>query len=88
MTKGSLVIMKGKMNRGGIYILEGSTVMGTVAISQSLNEGDDKTELWHRRLGHMSKKGMSVLSKQGLLGGEATRKIKFCEACVRGKRHK
>ena len=62
MTKGSLDIMKGKMNRGGIYILEGSTIMGMVAISQSLKEGDDKTKLWHRRLGHMSENGMSALS--------------------------
>ena len=67
----------------GIYILEGSTVMGTVAISQSLNEGDDKTELWHRRLGHMSEKGMSVLSKQGLIGGEATRKNSFVKHALR-----
>lgn len=35
VTKRSLVIMKGKMNRQGIYILKVITVMGNVAISQS-----------------------------------------------------
>ena len=59
--------------------------MGTVAISQCLNEGDDKTKLWHCRLGHMTDKGMPFLSKLGLLGGEATGKTKFCEACIKGK---
>ncbi|GJR57072.1 retrovirus-related pol polyprotein from transposon TNT 1-94 [Tanacetum coccineum] len=43
------------------------------------------TNLWHRRLGHMSEQGLSVLSKQGLLGGNVTSKIQFCEACVKGK---
>lgn len=88
VTEGSLVIMKGKMNHGEIYILEGNMVMGTVAISQSLNEGDDKIELLNRRLGHMSEKGMPILSKKVLHGGEATRKIKFCEACVKVKHRK
>ena len=60
VTEGSLVIMKGRMNHGGIYILEGSTIMGTVAISQSLNERDEKMELWNCRLRHMSEKSMSV----------------------------
>ena len=41
VTKGSPVTMKGKINCGGIYILDVSTVMGMVVISQSLNEGDD-----------------------------------------------
>ncbi|KAK3006060.1 hypothetical protein RJ639_016678 [Escallonia herrerae] len=34
------------------------------------------------RLGHMSKKGMDVLSKQGLLGSKKIGKLNFCEHCV------
>ena len=30
----------------------------------------------------MSEKGLSVLSKKGLLGGAETGKLKFCETCV------
>ena len=48
--------------------------MGTVAIFQSLNEGDEKTELWHCRLGYTSEKGMSVISKQGQISGKATKR--------------
>nr|GEZ12212.1 retrovirus-related Pol polyprotein from transposon TNT 1-94 [Tanacetum cinerariifolium] len=32
--------------------------------------------------------GLSVLSKQGLLGGDVTGKIQFCEACVKGKQRR
>ena len=53
-----------------------NTVMGRVLISQSLNQGNDKKELWHHRLGDMSEKVMAVLRNRGLLGGEATGKDK------------
>ena len=29
-----------------------------------------------------------MLSKQGLLGGDVTGKIQFCEACVKGKQRR
>ena len=41
--------------------------------------------MWRCRLGHISAKGMLDLSKQGLPGGKATGKIKFCEAYVKEK---
>uniref|UniRef100_A0A5B6YZI2 GAG-pre-integrase domain-containing protein n=1 Tax=Davidia involucrata TaxID=16924 RepID=A0A5B6YZI2_DAVIN len=37
------------------------------------------------RLGHMSERGMTELSKQGLLDGYKTGKLNFCEHCVFGK---
>nr|KYP51415.1 Retrovirus-related Pol polyprotein from transposon TNT 1-94 [Cajanus cajan] len=48
----------------------------------------DNTKLWHCRLGHMSERGLVVLSKQGLLGEAVTRKLKFCESCVMGKQRR
>ncbi|KAL2623656.1 hypothetical protein R1flu_003861 [Riccia fluitans] len=42
-------------------------------------------KLWHRRLGHMSEKGMEVLRKQNLLSGLKSSKLDFCEHCVFGK---
>ena len=69
--KGALVVMKGKLQHG-IYTLMGSLVLRIAAISSSMaidfvEKKDNCTELWHRRLGHMSEKGLSVLSKKGLL---------------------
>ncbi|TXG67707.1 hypothetical protein EZV62_008982 [Acer yangbiense] len=45
----------------------------------------DKTTLWHRRLAHVSEKGLMELSKQGLLCGDKLDKLSFCDHCVYGK---
>ena len=39
-------------------------------------------------VGHMSERELHVLSKQGLLCGQKTRKLDFCKHCVFGKQHK
>ena len=46
--------------------------------------GND-TRLWHMRLGHMSDKGMAILSKKGCLGSAGTNKLDFCDHCIFGK---
>lgn len=83
-SKGALVVMKGKMARN-LYALQGSTVLGTVAISSPINPDKDCTHVWHMRLGHMSERRMTMLSKQGLLCGQKTGKLDFCEHYFFGK---
>ncbi|KAH0645559.1 hypothetical protein KY284_033443 [Solanum tuberosum] len=58
----------------------GSIVTGSVAVSTSLSD-DDLTHLWHMRMGNMSDKGMTLLSKRGLLG-KGIGKLGFCEHCI------
>ena len=58
---------------------------GAAAVSVSDDPDSDVTRLWHMRLGHMSEKGMSILSKQGLLCNQKIGKLDFCEHCVFGK---
>ena len=84
VSKGNLVVMKGsKVNH--LYHLQGSTVMGpSIGTCNSVSD-KDRTKLWHMRLGHMSERGMTVLSKRGLLCGEQTTSLDFCEHCVLGK---
>ena len=55
------------MRQGSLYILQGTTVTGEANVVCNLSE-DDQAKLWHMRLGHMSEKGMVMLSKRGLLG--------------------
>ena len=60
--------------------MQGSTVTrDDVVASHSLLE-DDITKLWH-----MSKNGMTKLSRRGLLDGHKTNKLQFCEHCVSRK---
>ena len=83
VSKGALILMKA--NRiGSLYVLQGSVVTSSVAASSSLSDSD-VTKLWHMRLGHMSEKGMHLLSKQGSLGKYGIGKLEFCEHCVFGK---
>jgi len=83
VSKGALVLMKGT-RRGSLYILQGSTVTSSVVVT-SVPSNVDLTKLWHARLGHMSEKGMTILSKRGLLGSEGASTLEFCEHCVFGK---
>ncbi|GAV89900.1 gag_pre-integrs domain-containing protein [Cephalotus follicularis] len=62
--------------------------MGFADFAPSSVSEDDKTKLWHMRLGHMSERGMTTLSKRGLLCGEHTTSLDFCEHCVVGKHTK
>ncbi|KAL5757330.1 hypothetical protein ACOSP7_019941 [Xanthoceras sorbifolium] len=84
VAKGSLIVMKAE-KIGKLYILKGSTVTGAAAVSTSSLSDSDVTRLWHMRLGHMSEKGLSELSRRGLLCGQSTSKLDFCEHCIFGK---
>ncbi|KAK2970349.1 hypothetical protein RJ640_003619 [Escallonia rubra] len=82
--KGALIVMKG-LKKNSLYLLQGSIVTGAAATASSSDIDSDTTKLWHMRLGHMSERGMDVLSNQGLLGSKKTIKLDFCEHCVFGK---
>lgn len=81
---GALTVIRGNLERG-LYFLDGSSVTGVAGVSSSDDLDSDTTKLWHMRLGHMSERGLSVLSKRGLLSGQCTGKLNFCEHCVFGK---
>ena len=67
----------------GLYFLQGSTVTSSVAVSSSDDsDSDTTTHLWHIWLGHMSERGMTILSKRGLLCDQKAGSLEFCEHCV------
>uniref|UniRef100_A0A803PGK5 GAG-pre-integrase domain-containing protein n=1 Tax=Cannabis sativa TaxID=3483 RepID=A0A803PGK5_CANSA len=45
----------------------------------------NETEVSHKRLGHVSERGLYKLNKQGLLGKVKLEHLDFCEYCVLGK---
>ena len=62
LTKGSMIIARGKKISHLYYI---HTKLSSVCINALENE--DQSVLWHKRLGHMSEKGMTLLVKRNLL---------------------
>ncbi|WVZ02271.1 hypothetical protein V8G54_023077 [Vigna mungo] len=81
---GDSVVAKGR-RRNGLYILEGSTVIGHVSVASGT---ENTARLWHLRMGHISEKGLEELEKQDLLLGDKLQKLDFCDHCVLGKSHK
>ena len=49
----------------------------------SLKPVEDKTRLWHLRLGHISEKGLRELEKKSGFGTDKIENLEFCEDCSR-----
>ncbi|TXG70425.1 hypothetical protein EZV62_005360 [Acer yangbiense] len=82
ISKGIMIVMKGEKHNG-LYSLIGSTITGSSTVGTQLEQ--DKTKLWHMRLGHVSERGLKELDSQGLLCGDQNGKLDFCEHCIIGK---
>ena len=81
------MVMKGT-RRNNLYYYNGSTMTRVVATVSSSDEDLEITSLRHRRLGHEGEITLLILVKQGLLKGENTYKLEFCEHCVLGKQRR
>ncbi|KAL2242583.1 UNVERIFIED_CONTAM: Retrovirus-related Pol polyprotein from transposon TNT 1-94 [Sesamum indicum] len=79
--KGSLVVFKAERKRN-LYIC--TATYENIAASVFEN---NKTTLWHKRLGHISMKGLEFLKRDGVLN-EKIDKLDFCDECVMGKHHR
>jgi transposase InsO family protein len=82
--KGAMVVAKGELI-GSLYKLIGETLNGEAAVASGSTES---TMIWHRRLGHISERGLQILSKRGLLPGIKFTSFEFCEDCLYGKQHR
>ena len=86
ISKSVLIMMKRK-KINGLYTLQGSTVTGATEVSTS-ESIIETTRLWYMTLGHMSERGLIILSKQGLLDGQKNgRTTFFLAVCVRETIH-
>nr|KYP69064.1 Retrovirus-related Pol polyprotein from transposon TNT 1-94 [Cajanus cajan] len=74
--------------KGNLYMLQGSTSSISESVSVAKKNIHDLTYLWHMRLGHMSERGMMILSRQQLLGNHTVKELRFYEQCVFGKQHR
>ncbi|KAL0383149.1 UNVERIFIED_CONTAM: Retrovirus-related Pol polyprotein from transposon TNT 1-94 [Sesamum calycinum] len=79
--KGSLTVFKADRRRN-LYVCSVNYDILAASVTDY-----DKTSLWHKRLGHISLKGLELLQKEGVLI-DKIEKLKFCDECVMGKQHK
>ncbi|KAL0431249.1 UNVERIFIED_CONTAM: Retrovirus-related Pol polyprotein from transposon TNT 1-94 [Sesamum radiatum] len=79
--KGSLTVFKAE-KRKNLYFCHAK--YDSLAASAMHSKTSD---LWHKRLGHISVKGLDLLHKQGMLK-EKCDDISFCDDCILGKHHK
>lgn len=88
IVKGALVIMKAEKIAANLFMLEGETLLEANACIVSTNEGEESTMMWHNKLGHMSERGLKILSDRKLLPGLKSVNLPFCEHCVTSKQHR
>ncbi|XP_073148775.1 retrovirus-related Pol polyprotein from transposon TNT 1-94 isoform X1 [Henckelia pumila] len=88
IVKGALVVMKAKKVAANLYVLLGETHKEAELAVASIGSGEESTVLWHRKLGHMSERGMKILSERKLLPGLTKVTLPFCEHCVTSKQHR
>ena len=78
VTKGARVLVHGKKT-GTLYIT--SSPRDTIAIA----DASTNTRLWHRRLGHLSEKGIKMLLLKGKLLELKSIDFDMCESYILGK---
>ena len=75
VTKGVRVLACGKKT-GTLYMT--SSPRDTIVVAKANTD----TSLWHRRLGHISKKGMKMLLSKGKLPELKSVDFDICESCI------
>jgi hypothetical protein len=88
IVKGALVVLKARKTVANMFVLMGETHHGAEASIASASPAEEKTMTWHQKLGHMSEKGLKVLSDQKLLPGLTKVTLPFCEHRVTSKQHR
>ncbi|CAL1383495.1 unnamed protein product [Linum trigynum] len=83
LSRGSLVVAKGK-KESTLYMTNAKHSKGGINVA----EKDSSIEIWHKRLGHLSEKGLQILSKKQLLPGAKGTLLKTCVHCLAGKTHR
>ena len=76
LTKGSLILAQGRKH-SNLYVTQGSLLGDSI----NLVESEALSELWHKRLSHMSESVNTYLAKKNFLAGMKQAKVKRCVHC-------
>lgn len=83
LTKGSLVVAKGK-KCSSLYIMSASVPAERI---NAVND-EEMTNLWHKRLSHISEKGLAILRKKEYIPGIQKNHLVKCVHCLAGKQNR
>jgi hypothetical protein len=83
LSKGSLILARGK-KINTLYKTDGRLVKGDAIVV----ENENSIELWNKRLGHMSEKGLQILAKEQLLPNNKGTSLTPCTHCLVGKQRR
>ena len=76
-------MVRGK-NQNTLYVMEAKLHKGEINAAQR----DVSIELWHRRLSHISEKGLQTLARKKFLRNLHGMPLKTCDHCLVGKTHR
>ncbi|KAK8936121.1 hypothetical protein KSP39_PZI013254 [Platanthera zijinensis] len=83
LIRGSLVMARGYRD-SGLYYMEGRP---EAAQANSVRD-ETSTSLWHRRLAHISQKGLGCLAKKKLISDISDVHLERCDHCMAGKQNR
>ena len=69
---------------GTLYILKATIEKSNVVVAKE----EISADLWHKRLGHMSEKGLKILVGKSLLPGLKSYNLDLCEHCIYGRQRR
>ncbi|KAL4335295.1 hypothetical protein GQ457_07G015400 [Hibiscus cannabinus] len=83
LTRNSMIVARGN-KQGSLYVTQGKICKGEANVAC----GNSCLELWHRRLGHISEKGLQILAQKALIPEVKGKAIQPCIHCLAVKQHK
>ena len=80
LTKGSLIFAQ-QRKHSNLYVTQ------VLILGHSINfvESEALSELWQKRLSHITERGITCLAKKNLLASMKQEKVKRCVHCLAGK---
>jgi hypothetical protein len=67
-----------------LYMLQANLSKGII----NAMDDESSTELWHKSLAHVSKKGLKILAKKNFLSGMKSAPLKKCTHCLARKQNR
>ena len=83
LSRNNIIVAKGRKD-GSLYVTHAKLCKGETNVTHDR----PCLELWHKRLGHMSEKGLQILARKEHLAGMKGKTLEPCTHCLAGKQHR